>query len=85
MSCIWSLVHVLDNQNLLWYKYYYIIINNDCITAHYLSSSFLSLCRLQGMVQGVYRERCALRKNMVDLDAAERDILLRIFQKVSQY
>lgn len=38
--------------------------------------------RLQSMIQGVYNERGSLRKSMADLDAAERDTLLRIFRKV---
>lgn len=37
--------------------------------------------RLQTLVHGVYNERGRLRKTMADLDAAERDTLLRIFRK----
>lgn len=40
--------------------------------------------RLQCMIQGVYNERGSLRKSMADLDAAERDTLLRIFRKVRE-
>lgn len=39
--------------------------------------------RLQCMVSDVYNERMNLRKNMADLDAIERDTLLRIFRKVN--
>lgn len=39
-------------------------------------------CRLQGLVQGVYGERCRLRKKMADLDASEREALKRLHRKV---
>ena len=38
--------------------------------------------RLQSLLQGVYGERGRLRKGMADLDASERDTLLRIYRKV---
>lgn len=46
---------------------------------------FLCVChvRLQGLLQSVYGERCRLRKHMVDLDASERDTLLKVCRKVS--
>ena len=38
--------------------------------------------RLEEMVHSVYSERSHLRKTMSDLDAAEREILLRVYRKV---
>ena len=39
--------------------------------------------RLQDLVQGVYGERARLRKHMADLDASEREALLKVCRKVS--
>ena len=41
--------------------------------------------RLQALLQGVYGERGRLRKGMADLDASERDTLLRIYRKVCEW
>ncbi len=38
--------------------------------------------RLKGVIGNVYSERTRLRRNMADLDAAERDTLLRALRKV---
>jgi uncharacterized membrane protein YjjP (DUF1212 family) len=38
--------------------------------------------RLHQTVSEVYSQRITLHKNMADLDAIERDTLLRIFRKV---
>ena len=46
-------------------------------------SFFPSHFRYQGMLQDVYSKRAQLKKEMADLDAAERDILLRTFRKVT--
>ena len=39
--------------------------------------------RFQGVLHDVYSKRAQLKKEMADLDAAERDILLRMFRKVT--
>ena len=41
--------------------------------------------RLQGLLQSVYGERSRLRKHMADLDATERETLLRIYRKVRRH
>ena len=38
--------------------------------------------RLKQVIGNVYTERTRLRRNMADLDAAERDTLLRALRKV---
>ena len=40
--------------------------------------------RLKTVIGKVYGERSRLRRNMADLDAAERDTLLRVLRKVSE-
>lgn len=40
------------------------------------------ICRLQDLLKSVYGERSRLRKKMAELDASERETLLKISRKV---
>ena len=50
---------------------------------YYCLSVCVCVCRLRNMIAEVYSERGRLRKHMADLDAWEREALLKVCRKVS--
>ncbi len=52
------------------------------LLSNVIMGSIVEHCRLQDLLKSVYGERSRLRKKMAELDASERETLLKITRKV---